>query len=185
MARNGPFKRMFFYFLLAFFLVAVLQTRFFQLKPKAEISPAQKKEVINLAAESLESLDVPVGALLLYENTIIGRGYNTVRLDSNVAGHAEINAINDAVKKIGLKAFANLDRDELILYSTFEPCEMCKGMILHYNIEKVRFMKDKSPMYWNKVQLKSLDYELHKRRVSGEKSQDSLFNLHPEFPGRK
>ncbi|MEZ5195391.1 MAG: nucleoside deaminase [Bacteroidales bacterium] len=185
MAGNGPFKRIFFYFMLAFFLVAVLQSRIFQLKPKAGINPEQKREVINLAARSLGSLDVPVGAIVTYEGSIIGRGYNTVQSDSNVAGHAEINAINNAVRKLGLRTFANLDRDKLILYSTFEPCEMCKGAILHYNIERVRFMKDKSPMYWNKVQLKSFDYELHKRRISGEKSQDSLFNLHPEFPGRK
>lgn len=185
MARTRLIKALFTFSIVVLFLLVFFSTRIFQLKPKVKIDPSQNKEIIHLAAKSLKSLDVPVGAILIYNDSILGRGYNTVQADLNVAGHAEINAINDAVNKIGFIAFDKLDRNKLILVSSFEPCEMCKGAILHYNIEKVFIMKDKSPMYWNKIQFKSLDYEIHKRRVAGEKSQDSLFNLHPEYPRRK
>jgi len=174
-------------YILAIFLIllVIFNTRLFQFKSKKEISSDNKTEIIQLASEALKSLDVPVGSYLLYSGAIIGEGYNTVKSDTNIAGHAEINAINNAVKKIGLEQFNNLDRDKLILVTTLEPCEMCKGAIVHYNIKHVYFMKDKSPFHWNKKQLKMLQYEWGKRRIDGEHLQDSLFLLHPEYPGRK
>jgi len=183
--KKGLFKKLVFIFLIVFFIVVVFQARFFQLKPKASISELQDKVIIELASKALASIDVPVGSILIYNNAIIGIGYNTVSRDTNITGHAEINAINDAVKKVGLDKFNILDRTKLILVSTFEPCEMCKGTILHYEIRYVYFMKDKSPMHWNKKQLKFLRYEWNKRKIRGESKQDSLFQLHPEYPKRK
>lgn len=153
--------------------------------PSKKISSLHEIEIISQASEALESLDLPVGSLIIYSGSIIGEGYNTVYSDTNIAGHAEINAINDAVKKIGLTQFSELDRDKLIIVSTLEPCEMCKGAILHNNIKHVYFMKDKSPLHWNKNQLKSLRYQWYKRKIDGEHRQDSLFLLHPEYPGIK
>lgn len=174
-------------YLLAVFLILLIlfNSRLFQVKAKKEISPAEETEIIQLASSALKSMDVPVGSLVLYRGSIIGRGFNTVKRDSNITGHAEINAINDAVKKIGLTEFNKLDRSKLILVSSFEPCEMCKGTIIHYNIDHVYFMKDKSPFHWNKKQLKFLRYEWNKRRIKGEQLQDSLFHLHPNYPGNK
>ena len=176
-----------FIYLLAVFLIllVIFNSRIFQIKSKKEISPLEETEIIQLASKALNSLDVPVGSIILYSGAIIGEGYNTVKSDTNIAGHAEINAINDAVKKIGLTQFNNLDRDQLILVTSFEPCEMCKGAIVHNNIKHVYFMKDKSPFHWNKNQLKMLRYEWNKRRIDGEQLQDSLFHLHPEYPGNK
>ena len=173
--------------LLALFIIllALFSSRIFQIKSKKEISIADETEIIAQASKALENLDLPVGSLLLYSGSILGTGYNTVNKDTNIAGHAEINAINAAVKKIGLTQFNNLDRDKLILVTTFEPCEMCKGAIVHYNIKHVYFMKDKSPFHWNKKQLKMLRYEWNKRRIDGEELQDSLFNLHPEYLKKK
>lgn len=153
--------------------------------PSKEISQPEEREIILLASKALKSFDMPVGSLLIYSGSIIGKGYNTVISDTNVAGHAEINAINNAVKRIGLKQFNELDRDKLILVSTIEPCEMCKGALIHYNIKHVYFMKDKSPLHWNKKQIKSLRYEWYKRKIDGERHQDSLLLLHHDFPGNK
>lgn len=153
--------------------------------PSKDISHIEEGEIISQASQALNSLDVPVGSLVIYSGSIIGEGYNTVKSDTNIAGHAEINAINDAVKKVGLAQFNELDRDKLILVSTLEPCEMCKGAIIHYNIKHIYFMKDKSPLHWNKKQLKSLRYEWYKRKIDGEQRQDSLFLLLPEYPGNK
>jgi len=153
--------------------------------PSKDISQLQENEIISQASKALNSLDVPVGSLVVYSGSIIGEGYNTVKSDTNIAGHAEINAINDAVQKIGLNQFNELDRNKLILISTLEPCEMCKGAIIHYNIKHVYFMKDKSPLHWNKKQLKSLRYEWYKRKIDGEQLQDSLFLLHRKDPGKR
>lgn len=174
-------------YILAIFilLLAIFNTRLFQIKLKKEISTAEETEIIKMASKALENLDVPIGSLIIYSGAILGKGYNTVKSDTNIAGHAEINAINAAVKKIGLEQFNNLDREKLILVSTIEPCEMCKGAIVHYNIRHVYFMKDKSPFHWNKKQLQMLRYEWSKRRIDGEHLQDSLFKLHPEYPGKK
>ena len=152
------------------------------MRSKKEVKAGTEETIINQASKALKQLDVPVGSVLIYEDKIIGKGFNTVKSDTNLAGHAEINAINDALKKMGWKSFNELDRNELILVSSLEPCEMCKGAILHYNIRNVYFMKDKSPLHWNKKQLKSLRYEWYKRKIPGEERQDSLFNLHPEYP---
>lgn len=178
-------SKIIFFLAILIILVVLFNTRLFQLLPSGRISQPEENEIIQLASEALEHLDVPVGSLLIYSGSIIGKGYNTVKSDTNVAGHAEINAINNAVKKIGLRQFNELDRDKLTLVTTLEPCEMCKGTILHYNIRHVYFMKDKSPLHWNKKQLKSLRYEWYKRKIDGEQKQDSLFHLHPEYPGNK
>lgn len=172
-------------FLFFFFLIIILQTRFYAVRSSGKISGYYKSELTRLGAKALETGDVPVGSILVYRDSIIGRGYNTVIGNNNLTGHAEINAINDAAARMGLKVFSDLDRRYLSLYSTYEPCEMCKGTILHYNIKDVRFMKSKSIFHWWKRGAKSLFYEIKKRHIEGTNIQDSLFMLHPDFPGRK
>lgn len=183
--KNKLFRKIIFILAILLVLLVIFNNRIFQLLPSEEISHAEEIEIFQLASNALDHMDVPVGALLIYSEAVIGRGYNTVISDTNIAGHAKINAINDAVKKIGLSQFNELDRSKLVLVSTLEPCEMCKGAIIHYNIKHVYFMKDKSPLHWNKKQLKSLRYEWFKRKIDGEHIQDSLFYLHPEYPGNK
>lgn len=183
--KSKLFRKIIFLLAILLILLFLFSTRIFQLLPSGKITKAEENEIFQLASKALENLDVPVGSLLIYGGSIIGEGFNTVKSDTNISGHAEINAMNDAVHKIGLTQFNKLDRDKLILVSTFEPCEMCRGAIIHYNILHVYFMKDKSPLHWNKNQLKSLRYEWYKRKINGEQKQDSLFYLHPEYPGNK
>jgi tRNA(Arg) A34 adenosine deaminase TadA len=168
-----------------FFLIIILQTRFYVVRSTRTLPGYYKSELVRLGAKALETGDVPVGSILVYRDSIIGRGYNTVIGNNNLTGHAEINAINEAAVRMGLKVFSDLDRKYLTLYSTYEPCEMCKGTILHYNIKDVRFMKSKSIFHWWKRGAKSLFYEIKKRHIEGANIQDSLFMLHPDFPGKK
>ena len=56
--------------------------------------------------------DDPISAIVLYNYSVIGRGYNTIESDTNVVGHAVINAINDAVKSMGWAQFRELDRTD-------------------------------------------------------------------------
>jgi len=171
--------------LLFCFLFLIFQTQIFRLFFVQEISPAIEKELAQLGGMALLSEDVPVGALVVYQNKIIGRGFNTVYRDENISGHAEINAINDAIQNTGLENFLGLDKSQIVVYSTFEPCEMCKGTLNHYRISNIKFVKDKTFLRWIKNYWADLHYESSKRQAGNESLQDSLFMLHPAYPGRE
>jgi len=165
-------------------LFLVFQTQFFRFHPVHEIPAAFEKELAQLGGMALSSNDVPVGALVIYQNEIIGRGFNTVYRDNNISGHAEINAINDAIQNIGLKDFLELDKSQIVVYTTFEPCEMCKGTMNHYRIKNIKFVKDKPFFSWIKSHAVGLLYELSKKQAGHENLQDTLFLLHPNYPGK-
>jgi tRNA(Arg) A34 adenosine deaminase TadA len=76
--------------------------------------------------------EVPVGAVVVHENKIIGRGQNRVLRDSDPTAHAEIVALREA----GL-VLKNYRLEDCILYATLEPCAMCAGAILHARITRL------------------------------------------------
>ena len=76
--------------------------------------------------------EVPVGAVIVYENNIIGRGHNQVISTCNPVAHAEILALQSAAKTINNYRLVNCD-----LYVTLEPCTMCAGAIIHSRIRKL------------------------------------------------
>jgi len=162
-------------------LIFIFKPLLYHFHPNENPGSSQLQSLIENASQSLKSMDVPVGALLIYNDTILSTGFNTVYRDSNAGGHAEINAISNAVHQIGFERFSKLDRKKLILVSTFEPCMMCKGAIIEYNIRRVYFLKGKGLMHWWKNDLKQLRYEWNKYQMDGEGIQDSLFMLHPLY----
>jgi tRNA(Arg) A34 adenosine deaminase TadA len=164
-----------------FLLIYFHKSSFYNFHSKTNLEKTVEDSLIASAATALQSLDVPVGAVILYNDTIFSSGYNTVIRNGNAGGHAEINAISNAIRKIGLSAFSKLDRKKLVLVTTFEPCMMCKGAIIEYNIQHVLFMKEKGLSHWLKNDAKEIRYELNKRQVAGGEKQDSLFRMHPLF----
>src|SRR6202789_1364491 len=76
--------------------------------------------------------EVPVGALVVYNDEIIGRGQNRVLRDSDPTAHAEIVALREA----GV-ALQNYRLEDCTLYATLEPCAMCAGAILHARIARL------------------------------------------------
>lgn len=169
-----------------FILIALFffRSEIYHISSTVKLSVEKKAAVLNAAASALETSDVPVGALLVYNDTIMSSGYNTVMRDTNVAGHAEINAINNAIGNIGFKAFSGLDRKKLVLITSFEPCMMCKGAISEFNIKNILFLKGKGLWHWLKSDAKELWNEFNKKKCDGDDAQDSLFMLHPGFPGK-
>lgn len=134
-----------------------------------------------LGAQALASEDVPVGAVVLYGDSILGAGYNTVLRDSAAGGHAEINAISSAFRKVGYERFQKLDRDSLMLVTTFEPCVMCRGAILEYNIKRVVFIKGKPVLHWLREDFRTFAYYWRRSQSGPPALQDSLFLKHPKF----
>ena len=164
-----------------FFSPYSFKSQFYHLAPEVKINNNIKAELFELGKESLKSSDAPVASVIIYNDSVIGRGYNTVLRDTLAGGHAEINAISDAIKHVGIKKFNELNRASLILISTFEPCMMCKGAIQLYKIKHVYFLKSKSPFFWIKNFYSELLYEKNKRKTGPEILQDSLFRLHPYY----
>lgn len=121
--------------------------------------------------------DEPISAIVLYNYTVIGRGYNTIQSDTNIVGHAIINAINDAVKSMGWSQFNGLDKKALIVMTTTEPCELCKAVIKEYEIPRVEFMNKQPLDYWLKSYWEDITYELGKRKLDPSDLQDSLYQL--------
>ena len=90
------------------------------------------REAISLA-RSAECLgEVPVGAVLVREGIIIGRGFNSPIGESDPTAHAEIAALRDAARTL-----ANYRLPGCELFTTLEPCAMCAGAILHARLTRV------------------------------------------------
>lgn len=85
----------------------------------------------NLAAQKNE---IPVGAVIVYQNELIAEAHNQPILDSDPSSHAEMNALRFAGKKL-----SNYRLPELDLYVTLEPCLMCAGAIMNARIARVFF----------------------------------------------
>ena len=92
------------------------------------------KEALKEAKKAYKKGEVPIGAVIVYRNKIISRGYNLRESKKNSLLHAEIIAINKACRK--LKSWR---LDECDLYVTLEPCPMCAGAIIESRIKNIFF----------------------------------------------
>ena len=77
------------------------------------------------AEKAYENKEIPVGAVVVFENRIIGRGYNQIEMLQDPTAHAEMIALTSAVATIGSKWLSGA-----ALYVTLEPCSMCAGAIV-------------------------------------------------------
>jgi len=84
------------------------------------------------AQKAFEKLEVPVGAVLIHDGEIIGKGHNLVETFHDPTAHAEMIAISAASRSL-----ASWRLDDSILYTTLEPCSMCTGAILLSRISTV------------------------------------------------
>src|SRR3990167_4661247 len=92
------------------------------------------REALKLAARALEDDEVPVGAVIVHKNRVIGRAYNQTNLLKDPTAHAEILAITQAAD------FLKHDRLlETEIYVTIEPCAMCMGALIHARVPKLFF----------------------------------------------
>ena len=92
------------------------------------------KEALREAKKALKKDEVPVGAIVVLDDKIIARGYNTRQHSHDATNHAEIIAIKKACKKI-----KDFRLNNAVMYVTLEPCIMCLGAILNSRIKTVYF----------------------------------------------
>ena len=86
-------------------------------------------EALTLAAQAAASGEVPIGAVVVIDGRIVGRGYNRPISASDPTAHAEIVALRDAARQVG-----NYRLTGAVLYVTVEPCVMCVGACVHARI---------------------------------------------------
>jgi tRNA(adenine34) deaminase len=98
----------------------------------AEIDAAMMREALQLAVRASSLGEVPVGAVVVQDGRIVGRGYNAPILSSDPTAHAEISALREAAKALG-----NYRLGGCTLYVTLEPCAMCAGAIMHARIARL------------------------------------------------
>ena len=89
---------------------------------------------IQEAEKAFTNNEVPVGAVIVQQNKIIGKGRNRVIENQNVSSHAEIEAIIDASKKV-----KNYRLNKSKIYISLEPCHMCIKAIVDARIDEIVF----------------------------------------------
>jgi len=87
---------------------------------------------LELAQQGGAMGEVPVGAIVVYQDEIIGRGFNAPISRHDPSAHAEIQAIRDAAQRLGNYRLVDCD-----LYVTLEPCTMCAGAIMHARVARL------------------------------------------------
>jgi tRNA(adenine34) deaminase len=95
------------------------------------------KEALRCARRALEVGEVPVGAVVVHDGTIVGRGFNRNIIDHDPSAHAEMIALREAGAALGNHRLGTCD-----LFATIEPCAMCAGALVHARIRRLIYGAD-------------------------------------------
>ncbi len=90
------------------------------------------REALSLALDAAAAGEVPVGAVVVKDEAVVGRGHNRPVASRDPTAHAEVMALRDAAERIG-----NYRLVDCVLYVTLEPCVMCAGAIMNARIGRV------------------------------------------------
>ncbi len=99
-----------------------------------ELDQQFMEAALELAEEAEAAGEVPVGAVIVCEDKIIGRGWNRPISGCDPTAHAEIIALRDAATQLD-----NYRLSDCTLYVTIEPCTMCAGAIVHARVQRLVF----------------------------------------------
>ena len=129
---------------------------------------------LQLAKKSEERDELPVGAIIVYKNKIIGEGWNQPISSNNPTAHAEIMALQDAGEKIG-----NYRLLDSTMYVTLEPCVMCAGAMVHARIAKLVYAVDDQKTgacgsVFNMIQAEELNHNTEIKKGVLEKECQAL-----------
>ncbi len=136
------------------------------------------REALSLA-RSAECLgEVPVGAVVVQDGVIVGRGFNSPIGESDPTAHAEIAALRDAARRLDNYRLPGCE-----LFVTLEPCAMCAGAIMHSRIARVVYgARDfKTGVHGSVVDLFAVDQLNHHAAVVGGVLADECSQLLSAF----
>lgn len=135
------------------------------------------------AQKAADLMEVPVGAVVVLNGEIIGRGFNQPISSHDPCAHAEVMALRDAAKRI--ENYRLVDAD---LYITIEPCTMCSGAIVHARIKRVIFaaLEPKSGVVCSQMEVFNQPYLNHEVEViSGVLEEESIKIMQEFFKMRR
>jgi len=95
------------------------------------------RQAIIEAERALDAGDVPIGAVIVHEDRIIGRGHNQRELLQDPTAHAEMIALTAAASELGTWRFTGCT-----IYVTLEPCPMCAGALVQARIDRLVYGAD-------------------------------------------
>jgi len=95
------------------------------------------QEALRAAQRALEAGEVPVGAVVVCDGRIAGRGWNRNLTDSDPTAHAEIVALRQAGAAVGNHRLGDCE-----LFATIEPCPMCAGALVHARLKRLVYGAD-------------------------------------------
>ena len=95
------------------------------------------EEALRAAQRALDTGEVPVGAVVVCEGKIVGRGWNRNLTDSDPTAHAEIIALREAGATVGNHRLGDCE-----LFATIEPCAMCAGALVHARVKRLVYGAD-------------------------------------------
>ena len=135
------------------------------------------QKAIELAKASASEGEVPVGAVVVKDGEIVGKGRNRREIGKNALCHAEIEAIDNACKKLGGWRLWQCD-----LYVTLEPCPMCAGAIINSRIKNVYFgaYDKKAGSFGSVADFNTLPYN-HKPQIYGGIMEEECASLLSDF----
>ena len=140
------------------------------------------EQALRLAEKAAEMDEVPVGAVVIKDNQVIGEGFNQPITSNDPTAHAEIIALRDAANRVG-----NYRLPGAILYVTIEPCTMCAGALVHSRIGKLVYgaTEPKSGAVVSQSALLEAGYLNHKIQVVGGVLADRSASLIQVFFQRR
>jgi tRNA(adenine34) deaminase len=106
-------------------------------RPTTDSDELWMEEALRAAQRALEAGEVPVGAVVVCQGRIVGRGWNRNIADCDPSAHAEIVAMREAGAAVGNHRLADCD-----LFVTIEPCAMCAGGMVHARIKRLIYGAD-------------------------------------------
>jgi tRNA(adenine34) deaminase len=141
------------------------------------------RSALELAELGQESGEVPVGAVVVKNDLIVGRGYNRPISALDPTAHAEVMALRDAARRLG-----NYRLVDCTLYVTLEPCAMCVGAIFHARIVRLVYgaADPKTGACGSVINLPAEERLNHHMQVAGEVlAEECAGMLRKFFAGRR
>lgn len=133
---------------------------------------------LELAKKAADAGEVPVGAVVVYQGTIIGEGYNQPISGCDPTAHAEMVAIREAANRVGNYRLVDAE-----LYVTLEPCAMCAGAIVHARLAKVIYgtAEPKAGVVTSRDRFFERDWLNHQVEIAGPVLQERCSKMLSDF----
>ena len=140
------------------------------------------QQALLFAQQAADIDEIPVGAIVVKDNKIIGSGFNQPISLCDPTAHAEIQALRHAAKHIG-----NYRLNGAVLYVTLEPCGMCAGAIVHSRIARLVYgaTEPKAGVIVSQTQQLDKDYLNHKVLYQGGVCADACSAIISAFFTRR